>query len=338
MKAMVYTAPGELKILEVDRPTPARGEVVLRVSASGICGSELEGFATRSPRRVPPLIMGHEFGGVVVEVGEEVISVKVGDLVAVNPLLWCGQCDLCRQGRTNICRDRRLIGMHRPGAFAEYVAVPEKALHLLPFGFTPEMIAMVEPVANAVHALAIAQNPIPQTVVVFGAGTIGLFCAQVAKLCGGPRVMVVDINPYRLEVAKKLVANRVVNSQQEDLKDAAREVTNGEGFDLAIDAVGISETRAEALNLVRPGGTAVWIGLHSDATSLPGMEAVLYEKRVQGSYAYTNGDFRKAIQLVRDGCLRMEEWARSFPLEQGVEVFYALLRGEADYIKALLVP
>lgn len=335
---MVYTAPGELKILEVDRPTPSEGEVVLRVSASGICGSELEGFATRSPRRVPPLIMGHEFGGIVVEVGEGVTSVKTGDLVAVNPLLWCGQCDLCRRGCTNICRNRQLIGMHRPGAFAEYVAVPEKALHPLPSGFTPEMTAMVEPVANAVHVLAVAQNPAPQTVVIFGAGTIGLFCARVAKLCGGPRVVVVDINPYRLEVAKELVADRVVNAQREDLKEAAKEVTNGEGFDLAIDAVGLSETRAEALNLVHPGGTVVWIGLHSDATSLSGMEAVLYEKRIQGSYAYTNGDFRKAIQLVRDGHLQIGEWARSFPLEKGVEVFHTLLRGEADYIKALLIP
>ena len=165
MRALVYSAPLELELQDVADPVAAAGEVIVEVQAAGICGSELEGFASRSPFRVPPLIMGHEFAGLRGDTGEPVV---------VNPLITCLRCDLCLRGLTNVCRERALVGVHRPGGFAERVAVPEATVHPMPKGMTAAQGALVEPLANAVHALRLAQqhDPQPRRVGVIGAGTL----------------------------------------------------------------------------------------------------------------------------------------------------------------------
>jgi L-iditol 2-dehydrogenase len=339
MKAMVYTAPLELKILDVEEPQPAPGEVVVEVAAAGICGSELEGFATKSPRRVPPLVMGHEFSGRVVEVGEGVEGIGVGQRVAVNPLITCGQCDLCKMGRTNACPNRKLTGMHRPGGFADRVAVPAGQLYPLPDDFTYERAAMIEPLANGVHVVRLANDPVARNVCVFGAGTIGMLAAQAAKLLGGVNVLMVDVNDTRLALAKAgPSADETVNTRTKDLTEAAKEFTGGRGFDYSIDAVGLSETRRRAGEALRPGGTAVWIGLHGDEAAVGGMDTVLGEKRLQGSYGYTSQDFGKAFQLLASGAVEIESWSRTFPLGEGVGVFTDLLGGKTEHVKAILQP
>jgi L-iditol 2-dehydrogenase len=325
-------------MLDVEKPAPQPGEVLLKVAAAGICGSELEGFATKSPRRVPPLIMGHEFSGTIEAVGEGVTDFSVGQRVTVNPLITCGQCDLCRMGRTNACPNRRLTGMHRPGAFAEWLTVPAGQLYLLPDDFSFNRASMVEPLANGVHAVRLAADPTAQAVCVFGAGTIGILAAQAAKLLGNVRILIADVNDRRLSLALNSAADQTVNTRTQDLKQAAADFTNGRGFAYSIDAVGLSETRSLAADVLRPGGTAVWVGLHADETAVSGMGAVLGEKRLQGSYGYTQQDFQKAFQLLQSGAIEIESWCRNFPLEEGVTIFTDLLGGKTEHVKAILQP
>ncbi|MBW3625029.1 MAG: galactitol-1-phosphate 5-dehydrogenase [Armatimonadetes bacterium] len=339
MKAMVYTAPLELKILDVEEPKPAPGEVIVEVAAVGICGSELEGFSTQSPRRKPPLIMGHEFSGRVVETGEDVEGIEAGQRVAVNPLITCGRCDLCRMGRNNACPNRRLTGMHRPGGFAERVAVPAGQLYPLSDDFSYERASMIEPLANGVHVARLANDPLARNVCVFGAGTIGILAAQAAKLLGSVNILMVDVNDTRLALARSgPTADETVNTKTQDLMEAAKEFTGGRMFDYSVDAVGMSVTRKGAADVLRPGGTAVWIGLHSDETILSGMGAVLNENRIQGSYGYTSQDFGKAFQLLESGAIEIESWSRSFPLDEGVGTFTDLLGGQTAHVKAILQP
>jgi len=314
MRAVVYTAPLTLELQDVPEPQPAPGEVIVNVKAVGICGSELEGFRSQSPFRVPPLIMGHEIAGVRADTSES---------VAVNPLIACHRCDLCRRGHENLCRSRALLGIHRAGGFAERVAVPESCLHPargLPF----HVAALAEPMANAVHAFALAQqaDPQPQRVGVIGAGMLGLASAVVARRTGVPDLCICDLSQERLDAAARTTAAETC------------EELEGE-FDVVIDAVGSEATRRASVARLRPAGTAVWIGLHGPEAGFDALALVRSEQRVQGSFAYVDRDFRAALTILKD--LRVD-WVANVSLRDGVEVFEELLEGPADATKTLLVP
>ncbi|HLF49354.1 MAG TPA: alcohol dehydrogenase catalytic domain-containing protein, partial [Methylomirabilota bacterium] len=200
MKALVYPDWNTLEVREVPEPLPGPGEVVVAVAAAGICGSEIEAFVSRSPRRPPPLILGHEFCGEVVAAGEGVSGWAPGDRVVVNSLITCGRCPACLDGMSHLCPGRGVFGMNRPGAFAELVAVPTACLVPLPEKISPIQGALVEPLANAVHVFGLVRERFPETVVVIGAGTIGLMALQVARAAGAFRLVAVDTNDARLEV------------------------------------------------------------------------------------------------------------------------------------------
>ncbi|MFI0367065.1 alcohol dehydrogenase catalytic domain-containing protein [Actinomadura sp. 1N219] len=310
MKALVFTGPGTVELLDVDRPVAGEGEVLVRIEAAGICGSELHGILHTDFRK-PPLIMGHELAGVTED----------GRRVTVNPLLSCGACDRCRAGDDHLCRERAILGIHRPGGFAEAVAVPERALHVLEPGMDAEVAAMVEPLANAVHALRLADPAPGARIGVIGAGTIGLVTLLAARDISD-RVEVCDLSERRLAVAARLGASRV-----------GAELA-GE-FDVVIDAVGAHVTHRDSVRLLRPGGTAVWIGLLSAEPGFDGRHIVRQEKRVLGSYCYTGIDFAAALKLAGRVPL---DWATSFSLADGPEIFTALMRGRQDVVKALLRP
>jgi len=339
VKGLVYPAWDQLEVRDVPEPTPKPGEVVVRVAAVGICGSELEGFATRSPRRPPPLIMGHEFCGEVAEVGEGVSGYRVGDRVVVNSVISCGQCEECRDGQTHLCRDREVFGMKRPGGFADLCAVPVSTLLPLPEKVSPVQGALVEPLANGVHALSLTRQRFPETVVVIGAGTIGLMTLQVAKAAGALRLVAVDTNDRRLEVAHQLGAEPVFNPRRDAVVASVRDFTRGRGADLVVDAVGAAETRRASVAATRPGGETVWLGLHDDPTQLSGFDVVLGERKITGSYAVTPRDLRAAIGLFAHGKVELAPWVRPFPLTEGARVFRELVTAPPeDYIKALLLP
>ncbi len=338
MKAILYADWERLELVDVPEPKPKEGEVLIKVGHVGICGSEIECVVQRHPRRQPPLIMGHEFAGTVVELGDGVTNLQVGQQVAVNPIIGCWKCRWCQQGRPNLCERRKLLSMQLPGAFAEFVVAPAENCHPLPEGATTREGAITEPVANAVHALRLAQTVLPERVIVFGAGPIGLVCAQVARAFGATFIVIVEVIPQRIEIAKNF-ADAVINPQTEDVLAKAKELTKGLGFDLALDAVGRSITRRLAVESVHPMGIVMWVGLHEDETTVPGMQVIYGEKTVKGSSAYTDADFATALKLIASGKVEVKSWVHEFPLEQGVEVFWKLARGETpEVVKALLHP
>ncbi|HST40618.1 MAG TPA: alcohol dehydrogenase catalytic domain-containing protein [Conexibacter sp.] len=317
MRAIVYTAPLTLEHrAEQPEPVAGPGEVVVEVRAVGICGSELEGFRSQSPFRVPPLVMGHELAGVRLDTGER---------VTVNPLIACGRCDRCLRGLRNVCRTRALVGIQRDGGFAERVALPEACCVPLPDGLSFADGALVEPVANAVHALALAQahDPQPARVGVIGAGMLGLATALVAQRLGVEQVVITDLSAERLESARAAGVRHTA------------ERLSGE-FDVIVDAVGSAQTRATSAELLVPGGSAVWIGLHGADAGFDGLALIRGERRVLGTFAYLERDFARALEIVAQ--LDTSAWVASAPLDDGVEVFLDLLERPPAHAKTLLVP
>ncbi len=339
MKAIYYPAWDQLEIRDVPEPSPGPGEVVLRVAAAGICGSELHGFVTHAVRRTPPTIMGHEFCGQVGAVGEGVSGWRPGDRVVVNSVIACGQCDDCRDGQVHLCQKGEVFGTKRPGGFAERCGVPVSTLLPLPDAVSDVQGALLEPLANAVHALSLTRQRFPETVVIFGAGTIGLFALQVARVGGALRLVTVDTSDARLRMAGQLGAETILNPKRHNVVAAVRDLTRGRGADIVVDAVGAADTRQIAVSAARRGGEIVWLGLHDDPTHLSGFDVVLGERKILGSFAVTHHDLRTAIGLFAHGRIVLDPWVRTFPLADGVRVFLQLASDPpADFIKAVLLP
>lgn len=338
MKTLLYPAYERLEVTNQPDPRPGHGEVLLKVAACGICGSELEAFRNRSPRRVPPLILGHEFCGVIAETGPGVTGFATGQRVVSNSLFPCGQCARCRRGDTHLCAHRQIFGMQRPGAFAEYVSVPSRCLIPWPEQVPAEAACLAEPLANGVHVVHRTEPLNPKRVVVIGAGPIGLMCQQAFQSMRHVGVLVSDLIPERLDAAKKLGAKRVINSREEDFVQTVLELTDGEGADLVVDAVGGHTTKKQSLLAARAGGAAVWIGLHENSITLDSYDITLQERQVLGSYAATLGELKEALDLMASGKIETASWVKTFPLGQGVDAFQRMLAAKGDDIKAVLLP
>jgi (R,R)-butanediol dehydrogenase / meso-butanediol dehydrogenase / diacetyl reductase len=335
MKAIVWNGPEEMAVEEVPEPTLEPGTVIVRPEAVGICGSEIEGYLGRMGNRTPPLVMGHEFAGTVTEVGEGVDSDLVGREVAVNPLSSDGTCPLCRAGYTNLCPNRKLIGIHSPGGFAEYVLAPVQNVYPLPEGVGTRTGALAEPLANGVHAVRLADEPVEHAVVI-GAGTIGLMCLQAAVLDGIPEVSVVEPHEARREQALGLGAHAAYASGGE-AREALEEPTEGLGADLVLDAVGAQATRRMAVDdLLRPVGCVVFVGLHDDDTTLGFHGVVRGQLDLRGSYAFTAEDYEQALEWLVAGRAGIGELPPVLPLEEGPNAFAQLVKGPSGQIKVFL--
>lgn len=311
MQALVFTRPGVVELEDVAEPELRPGDLLVDVAACGICGSELHGISKPGFRQ-PPLVMGHEFCGTTPD----------GRRVVVNPLTGCGECDLCGTGREHVCPGRAIIGIHRAGGFAPRVAVPERSLHDLPAGLSWEAGAMIEPLANGVHAWRLAGTPTGARVGVIGAGTIGLVCLLAAQHGGAGEIHVTDLSERRLQVARGLGASTTSATLE------------GE-FDVIIDAVGLPATHQASVDSLRPTGTAVWLGLMSADAGFDATTLIRQEKRVLGSFAYTDDEFSLALQMAPEVDLT---WSDSFSLDEGADVFLSLMAGRDDITKALLRP
>ena len=338
MRALNYPAFDQLEIRDVDVVAPKPDEVRLKVAACGICGSELESFKNHSPRRPPPLVMGHEFCGTVAELGSAVTNVKKGERVVSNSLVPCGKCVRCQRGDTHLCATRQIFGMHRPGAFAEYVNVPARCLIPWPENLPAEAASLAEPLANGIHIVNLTKAYPAQTVLVIGAGPIGLFTQQAMQVLRGSKVYVADLSSERLAVAKKLGAAGVINSREQDPAKVMQELTGGEGADLVIDAVGASVTKKTSLDALRPGGVTVWIGLHENALTFDSYNVTLPEKQVLGTYAAKIEELQHALELMASGKVDALTWVQRFPLEQGVEAFKRMVAARGNDIKAVVCP
>lgn len=338
MRALHYPAFDQLEIRDVDATSPKPDEVKLKVAACGICGSELESFKNHSPRRPPPLVMGHEFCGTVAELGAAVRNVKVGQRVVSNSLVPCGQCVRCQRGDTHLCATRQIFGMHRPGAFAEFVNVPARCLIPWPENLPAEAASLAEPLANGIHIVNLTKAYPAQTVLVIGAGPIGLFSQQAMQVLRGSKVYVADLSPERLAVAKKLGAAGIINSREQNPAKVLQDLTGGEGADLVIDAVGASVTKKTSLEALRPGGVTVWIGLHENTLMFDSYNVTLPEKQVLGTYAAKIEELQHALELMASGKVDALTWVQRFPLERGVEAFQRMVAAKGNDIKAVVCP
>jgi 2-desacetyl-2-hydroxyethyl bacteriochlorophyllide A dehydrogenase len=320
VRAIVWQGPERMTVEDVpEPPDPGPGELILRAEAVGICGSEVEGYLGHMGNRTPPLVMGHEFAGRVVAAGPGAAELE-GARVAVNPLSGCGTCALCRAGLSNVCRQRVLVGVHAPGAFADLVKVRAADARVLPDGVSARVGALMEPLANGVHAVRLGGPA--ERVVVLGAGTIGLVTLQAALLSGIPHVAVVEPHDARRERALSL---------------GAHEVGDERDFDLVLDAVGAQATRRLGLALLRPAGTMVCIGLAADDTTLGFHDVVRNQHRIQGSYAYTMDDFEQAHAWLVSGEASLgDDLPAVRPLEDGPEQFARLAAGPPPEFKVFL--
>lgn len=297
MKSVLLREVGVVEMIDTDEPVPAESEVVVDVAAAGICGSDVHAARDGGLLRTPPIVMGHEFSGMV---GSR--------RVAVNPMISCGQCEFCTTGQFHLCRNRVIIGIQRAGALAPKVSVPESSLVDLPDQVSMEAGAMVEPLAVAHHAVSLRRPEAGDRVGILGAGTIGLL---VAFLCTdlSEDVHIADLDDHRLGFARRLgVAG-------------SGETLEGE-FDIVFDAVGSATTHRLSLEHLKPGGSTVWVGNENRDPAFDAQMLVRIEQRVIGSAAYGPDDFNAAAGLIDD---RVLDWADLRSLDEAPDVIYQLM-------------
>jgi L-iditol 2-dehydrogenase len=333
VRALVYLGPGRMELQEVPDPDPGPGEVVIASRASAICGSDLHGFREASPRRVPPLIMGHETVGEIAATGEGVEPSLVGRRVVLKPIVGCGTCDECRAGDINHCATGRLVGRDLPGGFAERFVVPERAAVPIPPDMPDDVATLTEPLANAVHVASRGVRP-GDRVFVIGAGPIGVLMARAAMLFGATDVHVTDPVAERLRLAEAQGA--VALNAGGDPGDAVRAATGGRGPDLVIDAAGFEATWALGLRAVRTGGRIYQVGLGAASGSLDYFAVLGKEATITGSYAWTDDDFARALDLLAAGEVDPTGWITRMPLEGGQSAFEELTGGQPGRFKVVL--
>lgn len=342
MKALLLSKYRHFELADLPTPSPASGEVLIRVGACGICGSDVHGYDGSSGRRIPPIVMGHEAAGVIEAIGPGVDNVRVGDRVTFDSTIYCGGCAYCRRGEVNLCDHRQVLGVscgdyRRAGAFAEYVAVPARVVYHLPESISFAEAAMLEAVAVALHAVSLANITPDSSALVIGAGTIGLLILQALRAAGVTRIFLADIDVTRLRLAEQLGAP-VILSAASDPAGQALQLTKGIGVDVALEAVGRSETVSAAIASVRKGGTVVLVGNISPDVTLPLQKVVTRQIRLQGSCA-SAGEYPQAIDLMAKGAIRVKPLITAIaPLEQGPEWFERLYAREPNLLKVVLSP
>ena len=346
MQALVWTAPEKMEMQQQPDPTPTAGEVVIRVAYAGICGSELSGYLGHNALRTPPLVMGHEFAGEVVELGRDVAALEIGDAVTVNPLTYCGQCRTCRMGLTQLCPQRRLVGAHRPGAFAQYVSIPAFITHRLPQGMTLRTGALTEPVGVGVRIGRLAGDVAAESALIIGAGPIGLLALQALKLAGADRIFIADLDPERLAMGGALGGTAIspsspglgASGQAADLVEIVKDATAGDGVAVSVDAVGTGGTRSQCVAATRNAGTLILSGLHEETSPMPAAAIIRQELTVRGSFAYGAADFAHGLEQLHAGHYRLDPWIVEAPLAEGGDWFRRLVHSPGNVSKVLLVP
>lgn len=335
--ALVYTMPGQIVMREIEKPSPEPEQVLVKVAAVGICGSEVDGFLGKSRKRKPPLVMGHEFAG-------EIVSARRGisipsQRVVVNPLITCGRCPHCLAGCANVCPSRRLIGMDwsASGGFAEYAVAPAGHAIPLPDNISFAAGTLVEPLASVVHAMGRVTHRRGPALVI-GAGTIGLLCVRILELLGCRYVAAAEPNVHRRQLALSLGATDAFDPLDTHGAAQLRKIAD-RGMELIVDAVGTGKSRADAVELAASGGHILCIGQKDGENHSDSRDVVTKELAVQGSYAYTPDDFAKAIQLLADRQVEPEPLITEMPLSAGPNAFAELTENpETNLIKVVLRP
>lgn len=344
MKALVLTDIGEFSYQDIPTPTVGADEVLVRIKACAICGSDVHGYDGSSGRRTPPLIMGHEASGVIEMVGTDIKNYAVGDRVTFDSTVYCGTCWYCRHGMVNLCENRMVLGVScdeytNPGAMAEYAVIKARTLFKLPDRVSFEQAAMVEPLSIAVHAVAtVSPISMGSQAVIVGAGTIGLLLTQVIKTAGVTNLIVIDIDDQKLELAKKLGATYTINSAKEDVGRRVRDICGDRGADIAFEAVGVSDTLHIAIQSVRFGGSVIMLGNLAHSVDFPLQKCVTEQITLYGSCA-SSGEYDICLDLIAHNMVNVDILISAVvPLEQGAAWFDRLHAAEAGLIKVVLKP
>ncbi|NNK93181.1 MAG: galactitol-1-phosphate 5-dehydrogenase [Desulfobacterales bacterium] len=343
MKALVLEEYHKLVYKEMPTPKIGENEVLIEVKACGICGSDVHGIDGSSGRRIPPLIMGHEASGIIVQKGDHVQYFSEGDRVTFDSTIYCGTCFYCRQGLINLCDNRRVLGVspkeyRQHGAFAEYVAVPEHILYRLPDGLSFEQAAMVEPVSIAFHSVALTPISLNDSVLVIGAGMVGIFVIQALRAAGCGKIIAVDIEQNKLDLAQKLGADYVLPAAQVDVVEEVQKLTDNRGANLAFEVVGNSAALNTAISSLRKGGALTIIGNLAATVEFPLQEVVTRQIRINGSCA-SCGEYQACLDMIARGKINVDALiSKIAPLTEGAMWFERLFCKEQGLMKVILTP
>jgi len=343
MKALLLKEYLHLEMVEMPRPEIGPDDVMIRVRACGICGSDVHGFDGSTGRRIPPLVMGHEAAGTVAALGSRVKGLREGDRVTFDSTVYCGECRFCRKGKVNLCDNRQVLGVscadyRRHGAFAEYVSVPRRIVYPLPDSLLFEHAAMIEATSIAVHAVGLAQVSAGNSAAVVGSGMIGLLAIQALSIGGVNPLIAVDVDDGRLALAGQFGASHTCNSATVDAVAAVRDLTEGRGVDLAIEAVGNTGAIGTAIASLQKGGTVVLIGNISPSVDLPLQSVVTREIRLLGSCA-SSGEIPACIELLASGRIKVGPLISAVaPLEEGPAWFQRFRGHTGKLMKVVLQP
>ena len=342
MKALVLEAYNQFNYTDFPEPLMEADEVLIKVKACGICGSDVHGMDGSTGRRIPPIIMGHEASGVIEAVGSSVGKWKAGDRVTFDSTIYPLDDWYTLKGHYNLSDNRKVLGVSpgeycKHGAFAEFVTVPQHILYKIPDNVSFEQAVMVEPVAVALHSISVSGIKLGDTAVVVGVGMIGVFIVKLLKL-SGVKVIAIDLDESKLKVANKAGADVILNAATEELDKKIREICSGRGADFAFEAVGITATVNTAVSSVRKGGTVILVGNLSPKIEFPLQKIVTQEIKVQGSCAI-NGEYEKVLQLMSQGLIKVDDQISVIaPLCEGASWFQRLYNKEKGLNKVLLVP
>jgi len=316
-----------------ERPLPelVAGEVVLRIEAVGICGSDLHAWHGHDPRRQPGLVLGHEFVGRIERSAAP--GFEPGSRWTGNPLIVCGTCEYCVQGRTNLCANRTMVGMTRPGAYAEYMSLPAQSLVALPPELPSVAAALTEPAATAWHAINLSMRALVRPlhecrVLVIGGGAIGMLAGLLLRHLGVRELTVTELNPKRRATLARAVGCAAIDPREDPLAEAH--------FDFVIDAVGSKVTREQAFRSVEPGGVIMHVGLQDWASEIDMRKLTLAEISLLGTYTYTTADLRATVDALQRGVFGDLAWVEERRLDEGPQAFIDLDRGASAAAKIVL--
>ncbi len=347
MKALLLTAPSTLAITDLETPEPDAGEVRVRIAACGICGSDVHGYTGSTGRRIPPLVMGHEAAGIIDAVGQNVSGQMIGQRVALDSTVFCGECEFCCNGKENLCTHRQVLGVscdayRRQGCFAEYAIVPERCVYPLPDQMGFVAASLLEPLTIGLQAVRLGNaGPATRSAVVIGAGTIGLAIIVALKSYGVQRIAAVDLDASRLKEATEFGADAVFEADKTTAKQLAEwgaSSADTDGADLVLEAVGAAASVETAIHAVTRGGSVVLVGNVSPVVELPLQTVVTRQIRLQGSCA-SAGCYPEAIELAASGAVDLSRFvSRVAPLDDGVAWFERLHNREPGLLKVVLQP
>ena len=333
MKALVYTQPNAVQLQDRPHPELVPGEVVLKIEAVGICGSDMHAWHGHDPRRKPGLVLGHEFVGSIAESAAP--GFAVGTRFTGNPLITCGTCEYCVQGRNNLCANRTMVGMTRPGAYAEYMSIPAASLIAMPQEMPARAAALTEPAATAWHAINLTMRALARPlhecrVLVIGGGAVGMLAALLLRHLGARRVVLAELNALRRDA--------VASHAQCEAIDPRVNVPAENSFDVVIDAVGAKTTRVQAFAAIKPGGVIMHVGLQDWASEIDMRKLTLAEITLLGTYTYTTSDLRATVDALAQGAFGDLSWVEERRLDAGQQAFLDLDQGRCASAKVLLRP